>query len=86
MRGFWRGRVLLLRWRLCQDCKRDCLARIIPSNLAYGEGGMPQGGISPFSPLVFEVELSDIKKPVAAPAGTPGATISPVTPAPATKK
>jgi FKBP-type peptidyl-prolyl cis-trans isomerase FkpA len=50
---------------------------IIPSNLAYGEGGMPQGGISPFSPLVFEVELSDIKKPVA---GQTGATIAPVAP------
>lgn len=50
---------------------------IIPSNLAYGEGGMPQGGISPFSPLVFEVELSDIKKPVA---GQAGATVAPVAP------
>lgn len=57
---------------------------IIPSNLAYGEGGMQQGGISPFSPLVFEVELSDIKKPKAAPAGVAGATIAPVTTAPAT--
>jgi len=36
---------------------------IIPSKLAYGESGMPQGGISPYTPLVFEVELSDIKKP-----------------------
>ncbi|MDR6784190.1 FKBP-type peptidyl-prolyl cis-trans isomerase FkpA [Pedobacter africanus] len=59
---------------------------IIPSNLAYGEGGMPQGGISPFSPLVFEVELTDIKKPVAAPATVPGATVTPVTPAPTVKK
>lgn len=50
---------------------------IIPSSLGYGEGGMPQAGISPFSPLVFEVELVDIKKPVA---GQAGATVAPVAP------
>jgi FKBP-type peptidyl-prolyl cis-trans isomerase FkpA len=44
---------------------------IIPSKLAYGEAGMPQGGISPYTPLVFEVELSDIKKP------KPGTVIAP---------
>lgn len=38
---------------------------IIPSKLGYGENGMPQGGINPYTPLVFEVELTDIKKPVA---------------------
>ncbi|MET3112327.1 FKBP-type peptidyl-prolyl cis-trans isomerase FkpA [Pedobacter sp. CG_S7] len=43
---------------------------IIPSKLGYGENGMPQGGINPFTPLVFEVELTDIKKPEAAPAAT----------------
>ena len=35
---------------------------IIPSRLAYGEAGM-QGGIQPYTPLVFEVEMVDIKKP-----------------------
>jgi len=45
---------------------------IIPSKLAYGEGGMPQGGITPFSPLAFDVEITDIKKPT----GTPAATVT----------
>jgi FKBP-type peptidyl-prolyl cis-trans isomerase FkpA len=52
---------------------------IIPSNLAYGEGGMPQGGITPFSPLSFEVEITDIKKPAAG-------TIAPPVEAPEAKK
>ncbi|WP_316793476.1 FKBP-type peptidyl-prolyl cis-trans isomerase [Pedobacter frigoris] len=56
---------------------------IIPSSLGYGEGGQPQAGITPFSPLCFEVEIVDIKKPKAAPAA-PATT--PVAPAPAAKK
>jgi FKBP-type peptidyl-prolyl cis-trans isomerase FkpA len=31
----------------------------IPSNLAYGEQG--SGPIPPFSPLVFEMEVLDVK-------------------------
>lgn len=50
---------------------------IIPSALAYGEGGMPQGGITPFSPLSFDVEIVDIKKPSAsAPAAAPVAPVA----------
>ena len=40
---------------------------IIPSKLGYGEAGM-QPQIAPYTPLVFEVEIVDIKKPTGAPA------------------
>lgn len=53
---------------------------IIPSSLGYGEGGQPQAGITPFSPLCFEVEIVDIKKPKAAPAASV-APVAPVAPA-----
>lgn len=33
----------------------------IPSDLAYGANGMPQGGIGPNVPLIFEVELISIE-------------------------
>jgi len=36
----------------------------IPYNLAYGEQGIPQAKIPPFAPLIFDVELLDIHKPV----------------------
>ncbi|WP_316835833.1 FKBP-type peptidyl-prolyl cis-trans isomerase [Pedobacter nutrimenti] len=60
---------------------------IIPSKLAYGENGMPQGGISPYTPLVFEVELTDIKKPSAVTVPAPPAPVNPAvaTPAPVKK-
>jgi FKBP-type peptidyl-prolyl cis-trans isomerase FkpA len=48
---------------------------IIPSKLGYGEGGQPQAKISPYSPIVFEVEIVDIKKPKA---GTPVAAAPPI--------
>ena len=50
---------------------------IIPSKLGYGEGGQPQAKISPFAPIVLEVEIVDIKKPVAG-AAAPVATAPPV--------
>lgn len=50
---------------------------IIPSRLAYGEGGMPQGNITPFSPLTFDVELVDIKKPAGAAAPAAPAQAAP---------
>jgi len=52
----------------------------IPSNLGYGEQGVPQAGIPPFSPLTFEVELLDIIKEQPAP------VVEEVKPAVVTKK
>jgi len=52
----------------------------IPYNLAYGEQGVPQAGIKPFSPLTFEVELLDIIKE------QPAAAVQEVKATPARKK
>lgn len=35
---------------------------IIPSKLAYGDQGMQGGIIGPYTPLVFEIELVDVKQ------------------------
>jgi FKBP-type peptidyl-prolyl cis-trans isomerase FkpA len=51
---------------------------IIPSQLAYGESGQPQARITPYSPLAFEVEIVDIKKPTGAPTA-PAAPQAPAT-------
>jgi FKBP-type peptidyl-prolyl cis-trans isomerase len=48
---------------------------IIPSKLGYGEQGAPQVGIMPYSPIVFEIEITDIKK------GTAPAPSAPAMPA-----
>ncbi|HNF49745.1 MAG TPA: FKBP-type peptidyl-prolyl cis-trans isomerase [Chitinophagales bacterium] len=34
----------------------------VPAKLAYGEQGMPEGGIGPNEPLIFDVQLLDIVK------------------------
>lgn len=52
---------------------------IIPSKLGYGEGGEPRAKITPYSPLAFEIEIVDYKKPSANAA--PAATITPAAPA-----
>lgn len=54
------------------------ITAIIPSKLGYGDQGAVQAGIMPFSPIVFEIEITDIKK------GT--APVASMMPAPVTKK
>ena len=51
---------------------------IFPSKLGWG----PQGGgpIAPYSPVVFDIELKDIKKPA------PDLVITPIPPVPTAKK
>jgi FKBP-type peptidyl-prolyl cis-trans isomerase FkpA len=45
---------------------------VIPSKLGWGEQGSPQAGITPNSPVAFEVEIIDIIK------AKPGASTAPV--------
>jgi FKBP-type peptidyl-prolyl cis-trans isomerase FkpA len=47
---------------------------IIPSKLGYGEGGQPQAKITPYSPLAFEIEVVDYKKPKAS---APAVSVTP---------
>lgn len=49
---------------------------VIPSKLGYGEQG--GGPIAPHSPIVFEIELKDIKKPVAGAVAAPAPPPAPV--------
>ncbi len=53
---------------------------IIPSKIGYGEQSIPQAGIAPSSPLVFEIEMINIIKA----ATPPSPTIKP--PSPPVKK
>ncbi|MDQ7947701.1 MAG: FKBP-type peptidyl-prolyl cis-trans isomerase [Pedobacter sp.] len=52
---------------------------IVPSKLGWGEQGSPQVGITPYSPVAFDVEIIDIIKP------KPGTTPAVPVPAPAKK-
>ncbi len=53
---------------------------VIPSKLGWGESGQPQAKISPYTPVVFDIEIVDIKKP------TPGSVpVAAVVPAPPVK-
>lgn len=50
--------------------KGDKWQLFLPSNLAYGENGTPDGKIKPNETLVFEMELVDIYPPKALEAKT----------------
>ena len=41
--------------------KGEFIKIILPSYLAYGEGGNTNGTVAPFTPLVYEITITDIK-------------------------
>ncbi len=41
--------------------KGEYIKIILPSYLAYGEGGNTNGTVAPFTPLVYEITITDIK-------------------------
>lgn len=51
------------------------ITAVMPSVLGYGEQGIPQAGITPYSPLVFELEIVDIIKAKTAPVTTTPAPV-----------
>jgi hypothetical protein len=40
---------------------------VVPTELAYGQRGVPSGGIPPNAILIYELELLDVKPPAAPP-------------------
>ena len=53
------------------------LSVVIPSKLGYGDQGIPQAGIGPYTPLAFDIEVTKIIKGKTA----PSAPVAPVAPA-----
>lgn len=41
--------------------KGEFMKIILPSYLAYGEGGNTNGTVAPFTPLIYEITITDIK-------------------------
>ncbi len=41
--------------------KGEFIKIILPSYLAYGEGGNTNGTVAPFTPLIYEITITDIK-------------------------
>ncbi|MGZ3865441.1 MAG: FKBP-type peptidyl-prolyl cis-trans isomerase [Bacteroidia bacterium] len=50
-----------LRIALCRLKKGEKAKIILPSRLAFGSSGSSNGSIAPYSPLLYEVEVLDVK-------------------------
>jgi FKBP-type peptidyl-prolyl cis-trans isomerase FkpA len=50
-----------LRLALCHLKRGEKAKIILPSRLAFGSGGGSNGNIAPYSPLLYEVEILDVK-------------------------